>query len=183
MHTREVRGNAKCPCKSGRRYASCCKNRRLKWFVATDGSFCKQIPLVPEAIELLNKAAEDFQRIFERAPNKDADPVFLARYLISDEEAERISTQAMRQAGVRPERIFAYQRTGGLLLTESNKELATTKDLQDWEDAIDEYFELQKHPPQPNPVEQLFNSLEEELESCIICTGYVIDLGIFENSE
>ena len=183
MHTREVRGNAKCPCKSGKRYSSCCKNRQLKWFVASDGSFYKQIPLVPEAIELLNKAAEDFQRIFERAPNKDADPVFLARYLISDEEAERISTQAMRQAGVRPELIFAYQRTGGLLLTESNKEFATTKDLQDWEDAIDEYFELQECPPQSNPVEQLFNSLEEELESCIICTGYAIDLGIFENSE
>jgi hypothetical protein len=89
----------------------------------------------------------------------------------------------MHQANIRPEIIYAYQRTGGLLLTESNEALATTKDIEDWEDAIDEYFALQENPPQPDPTELLFKSFEEELESCIICTGYVLDLGILEQSE
>lgn len=183
MQKREVRGNARCPCDSGKRYASCCKKRRLKWLVSSDGSYHKQVPLVPEAIEILNKAKKDYQRIFGRPPNKNADPVFLMRYLVSDEETERLAVQAMRQAGVQPELIYAYQKTGGLLLTESNEDLATTKDMKDWDDAIDEYFESQEHTPQPNPIELLFDSLEEELESCIICTGYVLDLGIVESAE
>lgn len=183
MNPQEVSGNAKCPCRSGKRYANCCKKKRLKWLVAANGSFYKQIPLVPEAIEVINKADEYFQRIFERPPNKTSDPVFLTRYLISNEETERLTAQAMHQANIRPEIIYAYQRTGGLLLTESNEALATTKDIEDWEDAIDEYFALQENPPQPDPTELLFKSFEEELESCIICTGYVLDLGILEQSE
>jgi hypothetical protein len=62
MPPQEVRGNAKCPCGSGKRYANCCKKKRLKWLVAADGSFYKQIPLVPEAIEVINKAEEYFQK-------------------------------------------------------------------------------------------------------------------------
>lgn len=183
MHTREVSGNAKCPCESGKRYAKCCKKRRLKWFVASDGSVYKHVPLVPEAIELLNDAERDYQRVFERSPNKTTDPVFLMRYLISDEETERLAVKAMRQAGTRPELIYAYQKTRGLLLTESNSLLATTKDIEDWDDAIDEYFALQEHPPQSHPTEILFNSLEEELESCIICMGYALDRGTLDSSE
>lgn len=182
MHTREVSGNAKCPCESGKRYAKCCKKRRLKWFVASDGSFYKHVPLVPEAIEVLNEAEKDYQRVFER-PNKTTDPVFLARYLISIEETERLTVKAMRQAGTRPEIIYAYQKTKGLLLTEANEDLATTKDIEDWDDAIDEYFALQENPPQPHPTEILFNSLEEELDSCIICMGYVLDRGMLDSSE
>lgn len=183
VHKREIRGNAKCPCESGKRYANCCKNRRLKWLVDSDGNFYKHIPLAPEARELLQKAEDDFQRIFGRPPNKTSDPVFLTRYLVSDEETQRLTVDAMRQSGIRPEIIYAYQKTGGLLLTESNEDLATTKDIDDWNTAIDEYFDLQNNPPQPTPTEALFKSLEEELEACIICLGYALDFGIEERVE
>ena len=158
------------------------QEKSLKWLVDRDGNYYKQIPLVPKAIELLNKMKEDYQRIFEREPNKNHDPVFLMRYLISNEETERLSVEAMHCAGIQPELIYAYKRTGGLILTESNKDLATTKDLEDWHNAIDEYFESQKNSSQTNPIELLFNSLEDELEACIICTGYALDLGIVENA-
>lgn len=182
-HKREIRGNVKCPCESGKRYANCCKKRRLKWLVDSDGNFYKHFPLVPEARELLEKARDDFQRIFGRPPDKAADPVFLTRYLVSDEETERLTVEAMRESGIRPEIIYAYKKTGGLLLTESNEDLATTKDIEDWNNAIDEYLDLQNNPPQPTSTELLFKSFEEELEACIICIGYALDFGIEERAE
>jgi hypothetical protein len=173
----EVKGNSKCPCESGKRYAQCCKKKRLKWFTDNDGGH-KEVPLVPAAVELLEKQKAEYQRIFERQPNKEKDPVFLMCYLFSDEETQRLTVEAMRGAGTSPELIYAYQKTGGLLITDSNQDLTTTKDLSDWNEAIDEYFLLLKNPPLPSQTERLFASLEEELESCIICTGYILDLGV-----
>ena len=186
---REVRGNAKCPCNSGQRYASCCKQKLLKWLIDDDGKFYKQIPLAPESHEVISKAHEDFLRVFEREP-KDSDPFILSRYVIGDEELERQTVEAMRLSGIRPHIIYAYQKTGGLLLTRENEKLATTKDIQDWDNAIEEYYKLEKNPPEPHPVEILLASLEEELDSCIICLGYVLEYGcnpeatrIFSSSE
>ncbi|HEY6897970.1 MAG TPA: DUF5677 domain-containing protein [Rhodocyclaceae bacterium] len=174
---REVRGDAKCPCESGRRYAACCKRKALKWLVDGEGEFYKQIPIVPDAREIIDKALEDFLRVFEREPRKDTDPIFLSKYLIGEEELERQTVEAMRRGGLRPELIYAYQKTGGLLLTRENEKLATTKDIQDWGNAIDEYYRLQKNPPQPHPVEILLTLLADELDSCIICLGYVLEYG------
>lgn len=81
---REVRGNAKCPCQSGRRYAACCKHQALKWVVDENGEIHKHVPLTPEARELLEKTSEDFLRIFEREPRKNSDPIYLLKYVIGD---------------------------------------------------------------------------------------------------
>lgn len=179
MDKREVSGNARCPCESGKRYAKCCKKKRLKWLVASDGTFYKSIPLTKDATELVNKAEADYWRVFGRAPNKASDPLLLTKYLVSEDELARQCVEAMRVAGVRPEIIYAYQKTG-LILTEQNLDLATTRDVDEWDDAIDEYFEQQEHPPEPSPTELLFNSLEDEFDSCIICLGYAIDQGVTE---
>ncbi len=145
--------------------------------VDEDGDVYKQIPLVPEARELLENASEDFLRVFEREPRKDSDPVFLVKYLLGDEELERQTVEAMRMAEVPPHFIYAYQKTRGLLLTRGNEKLATTKDLEDWDAAIDEYQRLKKKPPTPHPVKVLLALLEEEVDSCIICLGYVLEHG------
>ena len=137
----------------------------------------KQVPLVPEARQLIESAKEDFLRIFERAPRKDSDPVFLMKYIIGEEEIERQTVEAMHRSGMRPHLIYAYQKTGGLLLTRENESLATTKDIEDWDAAIEEYYSLKKNPPEPNPIEVLLELLKEELDSCIICFGYVLEYG------
>lgn len=180
---RELRGNAKCPCQSGRRYSACCKQRALKWVVDEEGKVYKQVPLVPEACELFDKMSEDFLRVFEREPRKDSDPVHLLKYVMGEEELERQTVEAMQKAGVRPQLIYAYQKTGGLLLTRENKKLATTKDLEDWDAAIEEYYWLRKNPPEPHPVEVLLALLRDELDSCIICLGYVLEYGREPNAE
>lgn len=146
------------------------------------GEVYKQVPLVPEAHKLLENASDDFLRVFEREPRKDSDPVFLTKYVIGEEEIERQTVEAMRRAGVRPHLIYAYQKTGGLLLTRENEKLATTKDIEDWDAAIDEYYRLKKNPPEPHPVEILLALLEEELDSCIICLGYILEYGREEDA-
>ena len=51
--------------------------------------------------------------------------------------------QTMRRAGLRPELIHAFEKTGRLV-TESNRHNLTKEELKEWEGAIDEYF--RKHP-------------------------------------
>lgn len=180
---REVRANARCPCESGRRYGACCKRKAFKWLIDGEGDYHKQIPLVPEALEVFDQAAEDFRRVFDREPRKNSDPVFLCKYLISEEELERQTVESMQRANVRPHIIYAYRKTGGLLLSRQNEKLASTKDVDDWDAAIDEYYRLKKNPPAPHPVDLLFQSLEDELDSCIICLGYVLEHGLSTDAQ
>lgn len=160
------------------RYGGCCKRKAFKWMIDKDGAFHKKIPLSSEAIQVFEKASAEFLHVFEREPRKESDPVFLWKYLVSEEELERQSIEAMQIAGVPPQLIHAYQKTGGLLLTRENKRLASTKDVEDWNAAIDEYYELERNPPERKLVDVLFESLEKELDSCIICLGYVLEHGL-----
>lgn len=179
---REVRKNSKCPCTSGRIYSECCKRKTLRWLIDDEGNFHKRIPLSSEVTEILKEASADFQRIFNREPKKNTDPVFLLKYLMSDEEVERKSIELMQLAGIQPNLIYAYRKTGGLLLTKENITLASTKDVEDWNDAIDEYDKLQKIQTDPDLRDSLFDLLNEELDACIICLGYVLEHGLDPNS-
>ncbi|WP_152543511.1 MULTISPECIES: hypothetical protein [unclassified Methylibium] len=151
--------------------------------VDKDGDCHKRVPLVPEAVEILERAEEDFWRIFNRAPSKGSDPVFLWKYLVSEEELERQAVDAMQRAEVRPHIIHAYRKTGGLLISRENEKLATTKDLADWNAAIDQYFELERNPPPEHPIDALLRSFEMELDHCIICFGYVLEHGLKRNAK
>lgn len=179
---REVRANAKCPCESGRGYGNCCKRRSFRWLVDSEGDFHKELRLPPGAQEAIERAREAYATVFERKPDKDKDPVFLGKYLLSEEELARQAEEAMERAGVPPQIIYAHRKTGGLILTKENQKFASTKDVQDWEAAVDEYFRLQEDPPEPDPLEVLFHSVEAELDSCIICLGYVLENGLDANA-
>ena len=54
------------------------------------------------------------------------------------EHVEHEIVQAMKQAGLDPAMIYAFERTG-LLVTEENEHLLSEADLAEWEAAIDEY--------------------------------------------
>ena len=47
----------------------------------------------------------------------------------------------MKKAGIDPAIIYAYEKTGGLLVTEQNQHLISDKDLSAWHAAIREYEE------------------------------------------
>lgn len=176
---REIHGGTKCPCKSGRTYAQCCKRTDLKWCLNDNGVFLKTIPLREEAVELLKQAEDHFMEVFERKPYKN-DPVFLAKYLVSDADMERETIRMMDGAGIAPEIIYAYQKTGGLLLTNENKKLATGKDLEDWENAIDEYFNGVS--PKLGKLDLLLRSFSQEVSACIICIGYILEQGVLKSA-
>lgn len=178
-HTREIHGRTKCPCESGRTYAQCCKQTDLKWCVDDNGVVLKKIPLIDEAIKLLRQAEEHFLQVFERKPHKN-DPVFLAKYLLSDVDIQREMVRGMEEAKIAPEFIYAYQKTDGLLLTEENEKLATGKDLEDWNNAIDEYFSGVSK--KLSKLEVLFQSFTEEVSACIICIGYILENEILKSA-
>ncbi|MGE0802997.1 MAG: hypothetical protein AB7G13_26905 [Lautropia sp.] len=178
---REVKKNAACPCKSGQRYGACCKKKAFKWHVDEDGEFHRQVPLNSEAIEALEGAKAKFLEVFGREP-RGSDPLFVWKYLVNEEEIERQAIEVMRKADLRPELIYAYQKTGGLLISRENAKLVTGKDLQDWDDAIDEYFAIRDNASDVHPVPILLDALARELESCIICLGYVIECGQSSNA-
>ncbi|MCU4432300.1 SEC-C domain-containing protein [Acinetobacter pittii] len=178
-HMREIHGRTKCPCESGKTYAQCCKQTDLKWCVNDNGVFLKKIPLTEEVLELLQQAEDHYLQVFERKSHKN-DPVFLAKYLLSDVDMQREMVKVMEKAEIAPEFIYAYQKTGGLLLTEENEKLATGKDLEDWNDAIEEYF--CDVPKKISKSEALFQSFIDEVSTCIICIGYILEKGILKSA-
>lgn len=103
--------------------------------------------------------------------------IFLSKYTHSVEAIERETVKAMHQAHIEPHIIYAYQKTRGLLLTHENKHLTSKADLKEWEDAIEEYFQLKKNPRAPDMTDILFESLYDEMDSCAICLGYALEYG------
>jgi hypothetical protein len=84
--------------------------------------------------------------------NDEIDPALLRELmsagdqrLLSDEEIAKVraaTVEAMRAAGVPPALVYAYERTG-LIVTRENRSLMSAADLDEWDDAIAEYRELQ----------------------------------------
>src|SRR5215831_5606347 len=74
-----------------------------------------------------------------------AEPVPMSAVKI---EAETI--EAMRKAGTPPQIVYAYKRTGGLLLTEDMREHWPLDRVKEWDDAINEYFAIEEASKQPD---------------------------------
>ncbi len=82
------------------------------------------------------KISEDARPGCEPGPD---DPIFFDDPPV--EQIEFQTVQAMKKAGIDPAFIYAYEKTGGLLVTEQNMHLLSDKDLAEWQAAIDEYEE------------------------------------------
>lgn len=48
----------------------------------------------------------------------------------------------MREAGISPALIYAFEKTDGLMVTEMNRHLIPDKDIREFEDAYAEYMAL-----------------------------------------
>ena len=106
-----------------------------------------QRPLSEEVVRMLEQQRESFRQKFGREPGP-ADPIFFdpdvdtPRSLDRDKTEEGLLT-AMTAAGIDPELIHAWQRTGHLV-TEENRHLLSDEDVAEWQEAIEEYRELQR---------------------------------------
>lgn len=65
-------------------------------------------------------------------------------------------------------------------MTGENEKLATGKDLEDWNNAIDEYFSGVSK--KLSKLEVLFQSFTEEVSACIICIGYILENEILKSA-
>ncbi len=108
------------------------------------------IPIDPELAAALQLQFQRFAEKFGRPPGP-GDPVFFNPFA---EQPERINLEvlehhlleAMTKAGLHPSLIYAYQKTQRLV-TRENRQFLTPEDLQEWHDAIEEWYAL--HPEEP----------------------------------
>ena len=137
---RKVGANASCPCGSGRKYKKCCIDKGFDYLEDEEGGITKAIPISPELRALLDMQLEKFRANFGRDPGP-GEPIFFDAP--PAEHAEFHMIQAMQTAGMSPELIYAFEKTG-LLVTEMNQHLIPEKDLEEWDEAIQEYFDRQE---------------------------------------
>src|SRR5215467_9991923 len=104
--------------------------------------------------EILETQRQRFREKFGRdwGPN---DPVFFdpdatEPVPMSAVKIEAETLEVMRRAGTPPQIAYAYERTGGLLLTEDMREHWPPDRVKEWDDAIDEYFAIEEASKQPD---------------------------------
>jgi len=105
----------------------------------------KSIPLSPKLAEGIQKQFQRFTEKFGRPPGPE-DPIFFDPSAdeprpVIDEVMDQHMLEAMHKAGVRPEMIYAYQKTGRIV-TQENRKLLTKAELKEWTDAVDEWHRL-----------------------------------------
>src|SRR5947209_1816193 len=136
MARKRISRNAPCPCGSGKKYKHCCYGKGFEWQEDEEGGVYKSVPLSHEMADILDQQRQKFVEKYGREPGPN-DPVFFDAPPV--EQIEFQTVQAMKKAGIDPALIYAYEKTGGLLVTEQNKHLISDKDLAEWQAAIDDY--------------------------------------------
>jgi hypothetical protein len=131
---------------STRREKKLQKRERRRLRVTSTKSGDRIIHLDNETHDALEKLHAEFVAKFGREPGPD-DPIFFDPDADTPKpiDAEKLMadlTGAMAKAGIEPEKIYAFNKTGGLMVTRENWPLLSSEDQQAWNDAIDEYEHL-----------------------------------------
>ena len=128
--------NARCPCGSGKKYKHCCYNKGFEWLEDEDGNIFKSISVSDELAEVVEEQQQKFIEKYGREPGPGDHVFFDAPPL---EHVEHAMVEGMKQAGLDPAFIYAFEKTG-LLVTEANQHLISDKDLAEWDAAMEEYY-------------------------------------------
>jgi hypothetical protein len=145
MSRKKVSRNAPCPCGSGKKYKHCCYGKGFEYEEDEAGSVYKSIPLNQEMLDILEEQRRRFIERYGREPGPN-DPVFFD--MPHPEQVEHLTVQAMKDAGLDPAIIYAYEKTGRLV-TEVNQQLLSEADLAEWDAAIEEYEAKHRRTSKP----------------------------------
>lgn len=137
--------NAPCPCGSGKKYRNCCYDKGFEYLVDEDGTILKSMPMSDDLAEIIEEQKRKFQEEHGREIGPDDKLFFDAPPL---EHVEHHMVEAMKQAGLDPAMIYAFEKTG-LLVTEENQHLLPESDLAEWDAAIEEYEIRQENEELP----------------------------------
>lgn len=168
--------NTLCPCGSGKKFKICCLGKTFNIVDDDEDSYTIQIPIKGQLEVLLQEFEATFKKHFERIPG-EGDPVLLTRYLLSEEDVERGITEAMEKAGSDPAHIYAYKKTG-YLIVEDNLERFTGAAIAEWNAAVAEYDAIGSEPsdgPEAEVFDETLRSLVREFESFIYAFGLAHD--------
>ena len=135
MIRRNILCNEACPCGSGKKYQRCCYQRGVRWMKDEKGKFFRVVPLSEEWRQVLQKQRETIVKKHGRDPRPDErilEEVPHAEYL------EHVMVETMKKAAIRPELIYAYEKTGRIV-TEANQRYLTQAQRAEWQAALEEY--------------------------------------------
>ena len=109
------------------------------------------IRLPKEVVDALQEQQKLFAEKFGRKPGAD-DPIFFDPSKDTPQPMDDVAVgeaiaEAMSQAGIAPEYIYASRKTGLMPSTE-NEHLLSDADLEEWDTAIAEYHEIISKKPQ-----------------------------------
>jgi hypothetical protein len=135
MPRKRISRNAPCPCGSGKKFKHCCYGKGFEYLEDEEGSIFKSIPMSDEMEEILEEQKQKFIEKYRREPGPQ-DRLFFDMPPL--EHVEHFMIEGMKQAGIDPAIIYAYEKTG-LLVTEANEHLITDVDRMKWEDAVRGY--------------------------------------------
>ncbi len=107
----------------------------VEYLVDEEGNVFKSIPISAELAAVIEEQKRKFVEKHGREPGRGDNLFFDMPPL---EHAEHFMVQGMKQAGIDPAIIYAFEKTG-LLVTEANEHLISDKDRAEWEAAIFEY--------------------------------------------
>ena len=135
--------NRPCPCGSGGKYKNCCYGKDFNWVREDDGSVAREVPMSDEVVKGLSALGLE-----DRNEN---DFVFGGPAQLKQMEREMADT--MRRAGIHPAKIYAFEKTG-IMLSQENIDKVPDRDIEEWEKAHQEYFELHGEEPDGEHQEQ-----------------------------
>lgn len=144
MSRKKLSRNAPCPCGSGKKYKHCCYRKDFEWVEDDEGNIFKAMPISDEMKDLLDEQHDSFVQQCGREPKPD-DPLFPDAP--HPEHMEHQMVEMMKEAGINPAIIHAFEKTGRLV-TEENQHLLSDAELDQWESAIEEY-EIERGAGEP----------------------------------
>ena len=104
-----------------------------------------RIPINRETAEIIAQQKKLFREQFGREPGPDDplffDPSVVVPQFLSDESTDEIwksLLQAAGNSGIDPAIVYPMNKTGRIV-TEANLEFLTDSELQEWNDAVNEY--------------------------------------------
>ena len=107
-----------------------------------------RIPINRETAEIIAQQKKLFREQFGRDPGPE-DPLFFdpgvaTPQFLSDESADEVWSSLLQAAGgsgIDPALVYAMNKTGRIV-TQQNMRFLTDADLQEWNDAVDEYHRM-----------------------------------------
>lgn len=169
-----------CGCGSGQPYGRCCRRKkRVQYLRDGRGRIHKQVALDADGRAAMEKARAAFKDTFGRAP-KARDRVLLAPYRYSRADFRKQFVEIADKANAPKHLVYAYLKTDGLMLTETNKDLVSPQDIADVNDAVEEYFAAQDIgidllKPEMTPRRAVLSIAKDFFEDAIVALGSIAD--------